>query len=319
MFDLAINTFFYLLGMVCPRQRVVVLNYHRIADGSQDFLLDEPDEEQFTRHIQWLKLFFDVSIIETALYRLKNEKLKRPIICFTFDDGYKNNLEVALPVLKKEDISACFFVTYSQKPNFMMWNDRIYCALKASTKKELHFNNYNCSLTYNNHSPLSTSKIATFIECVKYLEKSDREELLSNLSAALGTTNVPPKDLMMNDHDLKRLVESNIEIGAHATDHDVLTTLSDDAAREEIKSLRPMIEAAINRPIAYYAYPNGKYGKDFSDKHVDLLKEAGFKAAFTTNWGSIKASTDLHKLPRFLPWRKSKFGFLIIIFKSLYS
>jgi len=93
-----------------------------------------------------------------------------------------------------------------------------------------------------------------------------------------------------------------VEIGAHTVSHPILTSLDDDSARQEIVGGKAGLEAILGKPVRLFAYPNGKVGKDYDARHVAMVREAGFEAAFTTAAGSFGRGQDTFQLPRSRPW-----------------
>jgi peptidoglycan/xylan/chitin deacetylase (PgdA/CDA1 family) len=84
-----------------------------------------------------------------------------------------------------------------------------------------------------------------------------------------------------------------------------LTSLDDAAARAEIRTSKEQLEALIGKPVRLFAYPNGKAGMDFDARHVAMVRESGFDAAFTTAVGAITRGQDRYQLPRSRPWDRS--------------
>jgi len=114
---------------------------------------------------------------------------------------------------------------------------------------------------------------------------------------------------MLTPEMVVSLDRQGVEIGAHTVTHPILTSLDDASARSEIRSGKAQLEALTGKPVRLFAYPNGKVGLDFDARHVAMVREAGFEAAFTTAVGAITGSQDRFQLPRSRPWDKSPFMF----------
>ena len=88
---------------------IISLFYHRIAD-------EHPNEwtmsnEMFRRQIEWLQERFDIVTLEEAQKRIASESNDRPTVCITFDDGYADNCDTALPWLIEQSVPVTYFVT----------------------------------------------------------------------------------------------------------------------------------------------------------------------------------------------------------------
>ena len=60
----------------------------------------------------------------------------------------------------------------------------------------------------------------------------------------------------------------------------------------------------ISTSVDFLAYPNGLFGRDFTQVHAEMAKKLDFKASFSTNDGGSVSTTNLHQIPRFMPYRK---------------
>ena len=115
--------------------------------------------------------------------------------------------------------------------------------------------------------------------------------------------------LMLRPEMIVNLDRHGVEIGAHTISHPILTSLDNDSARLEISGGKKELEAIIGKPVRLFAYPNGKVGKDFDGRHVAMVRDAGFDAAFTTAVGAITRNQDRYQLPRSRPWDSTPFLF----------
>ena len=152
----------------------------------------------------------------------------------------------------------------------------------------------------------------SLIEASKYLSPKERAALTDKIEALGGHTDV--RDLMLTREMVAAMAGQGIEIGGHTVSHPILTRLDDVTARAEIESGKKELEAIIHRPVRLFAYPNGKVGKDYDDRHVRMARDAGFSAAFTTAVGAASKRHDLYQLPRSRPWdaTPARFGMRLL-------
>lgn len=91
------------------RAPVMVLFYHRVADyWPNDWTLST---RQFARHVRWLKRHFELVSLADAQDRIRSASNPRPVVSITFDDGYADNCDFALPLLNRERIPCTYFVS----------------------------------------------------------------------------------------------------------------------------------------------------------------------------------------------------------------
>jgi len=138
---------------------------------------------------------------------------------------------------------------------------------------------------------------------IKYRLPGERDGLVEQLAAAMGST--LPKDLMMRPAQIKRLRDEGMEIGGHSVNHPILAVLDAQQARAEIIGGKRKLEEVTGAPVTLFAYPNGKPGRDYGPRDVELVKEAGFTAAVSTLGGVAHRGSDLFQLPRFGPWDRN--------------
>ena len=91
--------------------------------------------------------------------------------------------------------------------------------------------------------------------------------------------------------------------------HPILRILDDDQARAEVENSRTWLNRRTGIKPTLFAYPNGKRGDDYDERHIKIVKELGFDAAVSTNWGCATSRHSLYELPRFRPWEDTEFGF----------
>lgn len=294
--------------------RLCVLNYHRILETPDPLLAAEPDIAAFRWQMQVLADCFNVLPMDRALAALADGSLPPRAVCITFDDGYRSIHDLALPVLREFGFPATVFVTTGFVDQGSMWNDRILEALRTTEAKrvdlaEAGLGSYSLStLDDRRHA------IAALTEKAKYMAPQLRQALVERLDTLAGR---PDREPMLTRDMIRALARHDIDIGAHTVSHPILTSLDDDHARTEIADGKRELEAILGQPVRYFAYPNGKEGKDFDARHTAMAREAGFEAAFTTAIGASTASQDRYRLPRSRPWDRTPLMFSLRLLRWL--
>lgn len=91
---------------------LMVLYYHRVADDAANEWT--VSNRMFARQMRWLKVHFDLISFEEVQTRMRSGRNDRPAVSITFDDGYADNCQQALPLLIREKIPCTYFVSNSQ-------------------------------------------------------------------------------------------------------------------------------------------------------------------------------------------------------------
>lgn len=279
--------------------RLCILNYHRILEAADPLLASEPDLKTFRWQMQVLADCFNVMRMDQALAAMASGRMPPRAVCITFDDGYRSTHDLALPVLREFGFPATVFVTTGFVDSGSMWNDRILEALRTIKAAGLDLEDAGLG-SY----PLDTLEqrrqaVVLLTEKAKYCTPAARQALVERLDELAAT---PSREPMLTSEMIRSMAAQGIEIGAHTVTHPILTSLPDEQALQEIEESKRQLEAITGRPVRYFAYPNGKHGKDFDERHIAMARQAGFEAAFSTALGAAGAEHDRYSLPRSRPW-----------------
>lgn len=291
--------------------RLSILIFHRVHAAPDELFPAEPDARRFDEICAWLKAWFNVLPLDEAVHCLGSRRLPARAACITFDDGYADNLDVALPILQRHRLAATFFIASGYLDGGRMFNDSIIELVRRSPLAALDL--AGLGLNCGESLPLGggaarPAAIAALIGELKYRQPDERTELSRALQARAGVDRIPD-DLMMRSDQVRAMHRAGMQIGAHTVTHPILARLEPAAARDEIQRGKAGLESIIGAPVSLFAYPNGQPEVDYDSTTVQLVREAGFRAAVSTAPGSSDAQTDLFQLPRFTPWDVSSLRF----------
>jgi peptidoglycan/xylan/chitin deacetylase (PgdA/CDA1 family) len=297
------------------RQGLSILIYHRVLPQKDPLLPDEVDRVEFASHLELLRSRFNVLPLLDATRLMREGRLPPRAACITFDDGYADNAEVALPVLLQHGLHATFFVASGFLNGGRMWNDTVIETVRMAEGESLDAT----SLGLGRHA-LGTvqdrrNAICALIGQLKYRDMDERLELVQQLAALTGRK--LRDDLMMNTEQLRKLHAAGMHIGAHTVHHPILARVPVERARSEIEAGKQALESMLGAPVYLFAYPNGKPGTDYGADHVDIVRELGFEAAVSTASGAARRKQDFFQLPRFTPWDRSAFRFVMRLAHNL--
>ncbi|HCA48318.1 MAG TPA: hypothetical protein DEP45_13485, partial [Armatimonadetes bacterium] len=222
------------------------------------------------------------------------------LAAITFDDGYRDNLTVGLPVLEATAVPATVFVCTEQvltgRP---FWFDVVRSAT-ASDSGAL------TSLAWVQEisaaSPAGGHGLAdTLVNALNQDAPTLRAEKVNELSEALGggLNALPPHLQPLSPDDLRRLASSPLmTIGAHTHTHSVVGCCSESDLRDDLaRNITALEELTGERP-SVFAYPKGV--TDAPSVHVrSILEELGLRAAFTTKRHINRLNSDPWMLGRF--------------------
>lgn len=282
--------------------KVSILMYHGII--SEPLKIADPcmiDVADFRAQMQHLKKHFDVVSLSEAHRKIRENSIDRRTAVITFDDGYQNNHDLALPVLEELQLPATIYLaTKYVGTSSSIWTARLQHAF-AETRKR--------SVTWRGQSyALATAELATeSMQAIKAeLKSSPNAELMKlvdQLCAELGVSdsqNLPIGSpyRMLDLASIKRLQDSRlIDLGAHTHCHFILSQIGNDMQEEEVRMSKSQVESLTSTPCTSFAYPNGQT-TDYTSDTVSIVRKCGFETAVTTVNGRCDAQSERLEMPR---------------------
>jgi peptidoglycan/xylan/chitin deacetylase (PgdA/CDA1 family) len=287
--------------------RLQVFIFHRVLPVPDPLFPDEMHAARFDTMCKWLKNWFNVLPLSQAIDLLKAGNLPSRAACITFDDGYADNHSEALPILKKHGLTATFFIATGFLDGGRMWNDTLIEAVRFSKLVFLDLS----ALKLGCYSIATVEEkkavIHDLIKKIKYLSVAERVHLVDKIAFIAQVE--PSNNLMMTSQEVINMKLAGMHIGAHTVSHPILAKLSSSQAASEIGSSRDVLEKLLGERIGLFAYPNGKPFEDYSEDSVEIVKDLGFDAAVSTQWGTAGYGDDIYQIRRFTPWDQSKIRF----------
>jgi peptidoglycan/xylan/chitin deacetylase (PgdA/CDA1 family) len=289
--------------------------YHRVLPHKDPLFPGEVDSADFDRDLRRIASMFNVIPLLDAVRLSAAGTLPPRAACITFDDGYADNAEVALPILQRHRLPATFFVATGFLNGGRMWNDSVIEMVRSAPDGVLDFSAFGFGVHEVTSVEQRKAAIKALIGQLKYLPMSERLQQVNRLVDAIGC--VLPDNLMMTTAQVVQLHKAGMGIGAHTVNHPILASIDLATARAEIADGKQALEAMIGEAVTLFAYPNGKPDADYRAEHVALVKELGFQGAVSTAWGACKGEPDVYQLPRFSPWDRTPIRFALRMVSNL--
>jgi peptidoglycan/xylan/chitin deacetylase (PgdA/CDA1 family) len=310
-----------LFGITSPagaRGRLCTLIFHRVLPEPDPLFPGEVHAAQFDAICGWLAAWFNTLPLDSAVQRLQAGTLPSRALAITFDDGYADNHDVAMPILRKHGLTATFFVATGFLDGGRMWNDSIIESIRRTRCPQLDAGMLGIEglADLPLHTPAQRSAaIERLLGAIKYLPAEQRLDCVQHVAQACAAE--LPDDLMMRSQQVRALHTAGMQVGAHTVSHPILARLQTQQARQEIDDSRRQLQDIVGAPVTLFAYPNGKPATDYCPRDVELVRELGFTAAVSTAWGVAQRSSSPWELPRFTPWDRSKYRFGVRMLRHL--
>ncbi len=294
--------------------RLSILIYHRVLPKPDPMRQWEPDAHEFERQMALLADHFNVLPLVEAVERLKSGRLPRRSICVTFDDGYTDNAEIALPILQRWCIPATFFISTAFLDGGCMWNDTVIESVRMASGPELDLSSIGLGRYTIDNDSQRRQAVSQLLSALKYFPLNERLERVARIADSVPA--VLPERMMMTSGQVRALSNAGMDIGGHTVNHPILTSIGHEAARDEIAQGKEELTGITGLPVRIFAYPNGKPGQDYQCDHIDIVRSLGFEAAVSTSWGVANQAADLYQLPRFTPWDKKPERFMLRLMQN---
>lgn len=290
------------------RKKLFILIYHRVLDKPDFMRPGEVDTVAFTWQMAMLAKYFNVLPLHEALQKMQADTLPPRAVCITFDDGYADNYTNALPILKQFNLLATFFIADGFLNGGRMWNDTVIEALRDFPLPDLDLTAINLGLFDVSDYRKKSQAAARIIQLIKHLPLAQRDKHTAFIAAQSQNL---PDNLMMTTEQLKQLHQNGMEVGGHTVNHPILAKLDAQTAEQEITENKTFLENLLDTPLRFFAYPNGKPLEDYLPQQLQIVKNAGYQAALSTQSDVAHYYSDQWQLPRFTPWDSTPLKFML--------
>jgi peptidoglycan/xylan/chitin deacetylase (PgdA/CDA1 family) len=283
---------------------LIVLTYHRIADRSTDRFYDpviSASPQSFRAQLEWLRNRMRILTLHELNDQIQaGRSCTEPAALVTFDDGYRDNFDVAVPILKELKVPATFFIPtgFLESPNLPWW-DHIAYVVKQTPRRRLELKRS----PGGNDPPLvievdASSRDAAIMAIIHYildesiadlpcfLEQLTAQSEVAVLAESLG------RALFMSWEQVRHLADSGeqLAIGSHAHSHHNLAKLDLQSQQRELVVSKEILEKRLGREVRALAYPFGWPGS-YTPATKTAAREAGYLLAFASQAGVNRSGT----------------------------
>ncbi|MEE3067260.1 MAG: polysaccharide deacetylase family protein [Actinomycetota bacterium] len=259
------------------------------------------DAATYRRQLEYIREHFNVLPLEDALNRLAAATLPPRALTITFDDGTRNLLTHAVPVLRELGLpAAVFLATGPMGTEETLWPDRLWLAIAGTAATEVDLAALGlgiCSLEGDaNRGKVYGSAAAR----MKDLPDAHRITVLSEVLEALGERDGGdggPFRMLSWDEAREMVSDGLVTLYPHTVSHPILSRCTDDKVAQEITDSCDMVERETGRAPKVFAYPNGR-PQDFDARAQEVLRGRGVRWALSTRYGFADRRCDPMALPR---------------------
>lgn len=285
------------------RRGAAVLMLHSVGSSGafSDNRLSRRRLEEILRYLERRHEIVPLSRIVSALER--GDRPPSRWVALTFDDGYADNFEVALPILARHGAWASFFpaVSYLQggdagEGGRYFFDEVERVITEAQPNGRVAVEGVRAAVSLASGADRADS-IRRFILEIRSRPPQARDAAVRSLTRALHANPAGGDDLYLSWADLVRIQAAGMEVGSHSMTHACLSALSAPSLADEIGGSKRKLDEALSRPVEGFAFPFGKRDALPKDARAHL-RAAGYRYALTTEFGRVGRSTDRYAIPR---------------------
>jgi peptidoglycan/xylan/chitin deacetylase (PgdA/CDA1 family) len=271
---------------------LAIINYHRVAPPSAvaetDAGVNDATPASFESHLRLVREHFSPITLGDLLGHLEGQHLPSNPVLVTFDDGYRDNVDVALPILQRHGVSAVFFIaTHYVGGRRLYWWDRLSWIAKHARRHRFDVPGVGALEIGDGDRSAVERRLHRL---VKERRNLDLETFLDDLAhrADAPWSRAVEDDLVarhvMTWDDVRALRQAGMDVGSHTRTHRVLQTVPPDQLEGELAGSRSDLERELGEEIRTIAYPVGRpVARDPVLRPA--LEAAGYRLGFTYNTG----------------------------------
>lgn len=259
------------------------------------------DVGMLRRQLGYLCRYFNVLPLEEALERLHAGTLPDRAAAVTFDDGTRNLLTHAAPVLRELGVPAsAFLATGPMGTDEVLWPDRLWLAFARTQSPEIDLTDLGLGTRQLRSSGDRGAAYQSTVQRLKELPDDQRIMWLRSVVAALGEDGeAAPGPFRMLSWDEARALakDADVTLYPHTVTHPILSRCSDEKVEHEISESWSALERETGRFSMVFAYPNGRT-QDFDERCKNTLRDLDVRWALSTTLGFADRHSDPLALPR---------------------
>jgi peptidoglycan/xylan/chitin deacetylase (PgdA/CDA1 family) len=289
-----------LIGLFRARGAAILM-YHSV--GRKNVFWDNVvSPERFEEQVRFLSRRCTIVPMSRLVERLAaGGEIPSDWVVLTFDDGYGDNADRALPILRRRGATATFFATVDVVANGMtFFYDSIQSIVERTRAEEIAVPMDGKEVRFKISSRKAKEEaVLRMVLGIRNRHPADRTRFVATLERICRAPVSPRggRPIYLRGKDVRLLESAGMEIGSHTVSHANLAGLGPEELREEVSGSKAALERIAANPVTGFAYPFGKPAH-YNDAVKDEVRRAGYRYAVTTVFGRVRRGTDIYAIPR---------------------
>lgn len=280
-----------------------ILTFHRVMPAGLTYFIPPMaiDSLTFTGLVERLAAKGRIINLDEGVRQLASGQIKGRKVALTFDDGYRDNFDLARGILLRIGAPATFFVPIAPiDKQLVYWWDHLHAVvLKAKdrfvswVKNRPDFKLKNLAIEAIPGDCCSwDARCRAVVKMLNGVSEYERGVFLKEMADEFGPYR--GERLLMDWDEIRQLQQEGFSIGSHSVSHIPLTDLDEPSAKHEIMASAGFIEEHLGQRPSGFCFPRGA----FNISHARMVSDCGYRYAVTTQFGSNKVHSDVYTLRR---------------------
>lgn len=281
-----------LLKKIRERGLLVVLNLHQVSPHTNPFW-PPLDPRLFEELLLFIKPRFNVCLFRDLGPETIADGSSRTPLVISFDDGYYNFVEYAMPLLAKHGLAANMnIIPACVESGLPPWNVQLYDFLNSVPRtlvNEIKLPDFKERLADDQPE----SKVRYGIQVSRYLKnrpRAARERLWPEIARVMERAPDFKRTRMMSAGDVREAAATH-EIGAHSFSHESMEFEKLEFFVEDMEKCFDYFRHTLGLPLKIYAFPNGSH----RPKQVELLRQAGIEHVLLVGEGFARPTQRVYE------------------------
>lgn len=271
---------------LASRGKALIMMYHRFSESGEGI---STPAYRFAEQLDYLtQRYRIVTLSEIAAYFEGGKPMPSGLAALTIDDGYRDAYDIAFPILRERKLPATLFVvTDFVDRKCWLWTDKLrYLTARAESGSfEATMNGRALRFELGASGRPARLRVAEQINAqLKRMTDDAKDAAIERLAAVLGVElpALPPTELSaLTPDELREMDAGGVEIGSHTVTHQILTKVSGERLRYELRESRSRLETILGRQVTLLGYPNGDHNRSVQKEAA----RAGYRCAVSADYG----------------------------------
>lgn len=279
---------------------VAVLRYHSVQERPEDNINSigigiTHSAALFREQIELVARKYHPVSLDDILNFLKHGKtLPRRAVAITFDDGFADNYEIAMPILNHYEVPATFYITVgSVESAYPPWYVRLRHAFFLTTLRQWKDPNNEHLFQLDTSAEKNVALVSACKRCAKLAGRIQHEMVAMIENELEVVPFLPSSSIMLTWDQIRLLRRCGHIIGSHTLTHPNMAYIEGkDILTRELLDSKKQIEKNLGEPVIHFSYPSPMLEPHWNETTISACRNVGYETATTCTSGNVRKADN---------------------------